>query len=189
MKTSISSLLVIIALLVTSCEKPKELPKVRSISGKYLKLAEGTTAIGGDLNGAFHFMIIPDPLGVPMLAGQSFGGAGYQWNGWIRFPEREQIGFEAKCDRTTVGGSLMIGRTTFDLIKGEVFYLPRDSDPRQIVGSKAGHRDDPDNARRLAEVLKQHQGEQAGAGQPATRPESDSEGSDKPRPEAEGRTR
>ena len=32
-------------------------------------------------------------------------------------------------------------------------------------------------------------GEQAGAGQPATRPESKSEGSDKPQPEAEGRSR
>jgi hypothetical protein len=32
-------------------------------------------------------------------------------------------------------------------------------------------------------------GEQAGTGQPATRPESKSEGSDKPQPEAEGRSR
>ena len=32
-------------------------------------------------------------------------------------------------------------------------------------------------------------GEQAGAGQPATRPESKSEGGDKPQPEAEGRSR
>lgn len=32
------------------------------------------------------------------------------------------------------------------------------------------------------------QGEQAGAGQPATRPESKSEGRDKPQPEAEGRS-
>lgn len=31
--------------------------------------------------------------------------------------------------------------------------------------------------------------EQAGTGQPATRPESKSEGSDKPQPEAEGRSR
>ncbi len=33
------------------------------------------------------------------------------------------------------------------------------------------------------------QAEQAGAGQPATRPESNSEGSDKPQPESEGRSR
>jgi hypothetical protein len=32
-------------------------------------------------------------------------------------------------------------------------------------------------------------GEQGGAGQPATRSESDSEGDDKPHPEAEGRSR
>ncbi len=167
MKPPISSFLVIVALSVTSCEKPKDLPNVGSISGKYLKLAEGTTAIGGDLDRTFHFMIIPDPLGVPMLAGQSTGGAGYSWNGWIRFPGNKQIGFEAMCDRTTVGGSIIIGRSTFDLNKGEVFYLPRDSDPKQILGSKAGQRDDPENAKRLAEVLKQHQaGEQAVPEQP-----------------------
>ena len=33
------------------------------------------------------------------------------------------------------------------------------------------------------------EGEQAGAGQPATRSESDSEGGDKPQPESEGRSR
>jgi hypothetical protein len=33
------------------------------------------------------------------------------------------------------------------------------------------------------------EGEQAGTGQPATRPESDSEGGEKPQPEAEGRSR
>ena len=38
-------------------------------------------------------------------------------------------------------------------------------------------------------LVKKQQSEQAGAGQPATRPESDSEGSDKPQPEAEGRSR
>ena len=38
-------------------------------------------------------------------------------------------------------------------------------------------------------ALDQTKGEQAGAGQPATRSESDSEGDDKPQPEAEGRSR
>jgi hypothetical protein len=38
-------------------------------------------------------------------------------------------------------------------------------------------------------ALKKQQSEQAGAGQPATRSVSDSEGSDKPQPEAEGRSR
>jgi hypothetical protein len=37
--------------------------------------------------------------------------------------------------------------------------------------------------------FKQIQSEQAGTGQPVTRPESDSEGGDKPQPEAEGRFR
>lgn len=36
---------------------------------------------------------------------------------------------------------------------------------------------------------KQYQAEQVGAGQPATRSESDSEGRDKPQPESEGRSR
>jgi hypothetical protein len=39
---------------------------------------------------------------------------------------------------------------------------------------------------RIAEIK---EGEQAGTGQPATRPESKSEGSDKPQPKAEGRSR
>ena len=39
-----------------------------------------------------------------------------------------------------------------------------------------------------ADIQKQ-QSEQAGAGQPATRPESKSEGGDKPQPEAEERSR
>jgi hypothetical protein len=42
--------------------------------------------------------------------------------------------------------------------------------------------------RALAQLKKQ-KAEQAGTGQPATRPESKSEGSDKPQPEAEGRSR
>jgi hypothetical protein len=43
----------------------------------------------------------------------------------------------------------------------------------------------------LAEVIARitEKAEQAGTGQPATRPESKSEGSDKPQPEAEGRSR
>jgi hypothetical protein len=39
------------------------------------------------------------------------------------------------------------------------------------------------------DVENEPQAEQASAGQPATRPESKSEGSDKPQPEAEGRSR
>jgi hypothetical protein len=43
------------------------------------------------------------------------------------------------------------------------------------------------NDKVLAEMIRH--AEQAGTGQPATRPESKSEGSDKPQPEAEGRSR
>jgi hypothetical protein len=38
-------------------------------------------------------------------------------------------------------------------------------------------------------LVKTKRGEQAGTEQPATRPESDSEGGDKPQPESEGRSR
>jgi hypothetical protein len=38
-------------------------------------------------------------------------------------------------------------------------------------------------------TVEDQDGEQAGSGQPATRPESESEGGDKPQPEAEGRSR
>ena len=41
----------------------------------------------------------------------------------------------------------------------------------------------------LSKIKKEQEAEQGGAGQPATRPESKSEGSDKPQPEAEGRSR
>lgn len=145
--------------------------------------------MGGFLDETFHFMIIPDPLGEPMMTSFSMGGAGYSWDGWFRFPDHKYIGFEAKCDRTIEGGSIKIGKAIFDLKNGEVFYLPRDSEPRQIAGSKAGHRDDPQNPNRLSELLKQHQSEHSGTGQPATASELDSEGGDKPQPEVEGRSR
>jgi hypothetical protein len=38
-------------------------------------------------------------------------------------------------------------------------------------------------------IPEENKGEQAGAGQPATRPEAKPEGSEKPQPEAEGRSR
>jgi hypothetical protein len=41
----------------------------------------------------------------------------------------------------------------------------------------------------MADDLKKHKGEQAGAGQPATRPVDEPEGGDKHQPEAEGRSR
>jgi hypothetical protein len=48
----------------------------------------------------------------------------------------------------------------------------------------------PDISDEVSRLLEdQIDAEQAGAGQPATRPESDSEGDDKPQPEAEGRSR
>ena len=48
-----------------------------------------------------------------------------------------------------------------------------------------------DHHARTVSILNRYkpEAEQAGAGQPATRPESDSEGSDKPQPESEGRSR
>lgn len=48
---------------------------------------------------------------------------------------------------------------------------------------------DTDWADRAKTTWKEWKAEQAGAGQPATRPELKSEGSDKPQPEAEGRSR
>lgn len=50
---------------------------------------------------------------------------------------------------------------------------------------------DESRRKELADILQRsrQEAEQAGAGQPATRPESDSEGSDKPQPESEGRSR
>ncbi len=49
--------------------------------------------------------------------------------------------------------------------------------------------DDSTTAMRTEMHLKTHEAEQASAGPPATRSESDSEGGDKPKPESEGRSR
>ena len=48
---------------------------------------------------------------------------------------------------------------------------------------------DATTMQRALAKLKKQKAEQVGAGQPATRPESKSEGSDNPQPEAEGRSR
>lgn len=61
---------------------------------------------------------------------------------------------------------------------------------RAIATSMAGHHDDARIKRFLNSfAANKNQAEQAGAGQPATRPESDSEGGHKPQPESEGRSR
>lgn len=153
-------------LALASCEKPKQEKLPSSQSGKYIQLDERSAAVGGDLDGVFRFMIIHDQSGQPMLSDLASGGAGYRWNGWIRFPNHGQVEFEAKCDRTGKGGPIVIGSTNFDLGKGEVFYLPSGSNPKQILGSTAGRRDDAENVIRLAEILKRHRGEQNAAGQP-----------------------
>ncbi len=46
-----------------------------------------------------------------------------------------------------------------------------------------------DGSDRAVVTLRKQEAEQAGTGQPATRPESKSEGGDKPQPESEGRSR
>lgn len=53
----------------------------------------------------------------------------------------------------------------------------------------AGSTPDPRLASVTATTRTKQEGEQGGAGQPATRSESDSEGGDKPQPESEGRSR
>lgn len=170
MKILTGSFLLVIVLAFTSCEKPNQEHLPHSQSGKYIKLDDGSAAVGGDLDGVFRFMIIHDQSGQPMVSVMGSGGAGYRWNGWISFPEHGQVGFEAKCDRTGKGGPIMIGSTNFDLGKGEVFYLPSGSNPKQILGSTAGRRDDPENVTRLAEILRRHRGEQNVAGQPPLSP-------------------
>lgn len=61
--------------------------------------------------------------------------------------------------------------------------IPLPSEPRLIIGMNWFADDYQDINRRFLES------EQASSGQPATRPESKSEGDDKPQPEAEGRSR
>lgn len=65
-----------------------------------------------------------------------------------------------------------------------ILYLKRSKDGG-YVGALEGEYHDGQAAKRLAKK----QTEQVDAGQPATRPESKSEGGDKPQPDAEGRSR
>lgn len=60
---------------------------------------------------------------------------------------------------------------------------------KQLEGRFEGYRHYNQEAHILIATRRSTKGEQAGAGQPATRPESDSEGSDKPQPASEGRSR
>jgi hypothetical protein len=66
----------------------------------------------------------------------------------------------------------------------------------QRIGDNAKHRESEDKLRKLladkafmSEFGQRYKAVQAGSGQPATRPKSKSEASDKPQPESEGRSR
>jgi hypothetical protein len=82
----------------------------------------------------------------------------------------------------------------------ESFYLDEDAIGQQrfrfLTWTRAGADDeefsvlqDDVDSDAVVSIFKNNKVEQAGAGQPATRSESDSEGGDKPQPEAEGRSR
>jgi hypothetical protein len=134
-----------------SCGK-KKVDVAHAISGKYIPLVDGVTAVGGDLDGVFSFMIVPTEAAQPVLGRQAFGGAGYEWQGVVRFGNSKEVTFEATRDRSATDGSIVIGKSKFDLAKGEIFRVASDSSVTQIPGSKAGRKDDPDNVKRLAEI-------------------------------------
>jgi hypothetical protein len=144
----------------TSCQK-KEAEVVHAIGGNYIPVADGVTALGGDLDGIFSFMIIPTEAAQPMLAGQAFGGLGYRWNGSIRFQNQKRVDFETEYDKEAKEGTIVIGDGKFDLGKGEVFCVASNSSVKQILGSKAGKTNDPGNANRLAEIYGDETSEQA----------------------------
>jgi hypothetical protein len=105
---------------------------------------------------------------------------------WIRGPEREW-----KRTYTTYAPKLVIRNAHFTLnLLGEVAVLNYKPDPTKEkwiqVEREYEAKDIPSLEGLLARIKEAQQG---GTGQPATRPESDSEGGDKPQPEAEGRTR
>lgn len=146
--------------MAASCEK-RESDLVHTVSGKYIPVSDGVTAIGGDLDGVFSFMIIPIEAAEPVLVKQAMGGMGYEWQGSVRFSNRKQVNFEAKCDRTTKENLLIVGSNKFDLGKGEVFLLASDSSLEQIPDSKAGKKNDPDLAKRLAGIFRERTGKPA----------------------------
>jgi hypothetical protein len=82
-----------------------------------------------------------------------------------------------------IGGELMKSNTTKPLTSEEWRSLISSGKLRLIWLAR------PSGDTTVSKAELKQQGEQAGAVQPATRPESNSEGSDKPQPEAEGRSR
>jgi hypothetical protein len=112
-----------------------------------------------------------------------------------------------------IGTKIEIVETVIDLpeflkkfrsvVEGELltyFYygeeLPESKNGRHVVDHNQMYfdRDKDEDVKAFLKGLhsnpnQKNQSEQAGTGQPATRPESKSEGSDKPQPEAEGRSR
>jgi hypothetical protein len=135
-------------LTVASCRK-KETEAVHAISGEYLPLAGGSTGLGGDLDGEFRFVVLPAKGGQAVLGGQAFGGVGYKWSGVIRFQNRKDLPFEVTCDRSATGGTAVFGVASLDLGKGEVLFVASDGSVKQIPGSKAGKKKDPENLKRL----------------------------------------
>ena len=140
-----------VLLTVASCgKKPVERP--HAVSGKYITVAEGVTALGGDLDGVLSFIIVPVGAGQAVLGRQAFGGAGYTWEGVVRFPNRKPLSFKVNCRGIEKEGTVVIGDQTFDLQKGEIFRVASDSSVKQIPGSKAGQKHDLGLAKRLAEI-------------------------------------
>jgi hypothetical protein len=106
---------------------------------------------------------------------------GYEWTGILDADKRVIINHDP-WNWDTIDHDLGSKTSLDGGAFGIVFRLVRDLFPDPSW--------DPDTSRwKRVESEPNQKGEQGGAGQPATRPESKSEGSDKPQPESEGRSR
>ena len=111
------------------------------------------------------------------------------WEGFPRFAEVFTNELGARKVRHVDGPDVRFWDIELEGIRLNLGY---DDFPNGL--SLMSYSDDGDRLlQRIFECLKQAadttKAEQAGAGQPATRPKSKSEGSDKPQPESEGRSR
>ncbi|WP_264489164.1 hypothetical protein [Luteolibacter arcticus] len=140
-----------VILTVASCGK-KTVKAAQAVSGEYITVTEGVTALGGDLDGVLSFIIVPAEAGQVVLGRQAAGGSGFTWDGVVRFQGGKAVDFKVNSPGIGKEGTAVFGDQTFDLQKGEIFRVARDASVKQIPGSKAGRKKDPGTAKRLAEI-------------------------------------
>ena len=108
---------------------------------------------------------------------------GQLWN-FTSFPQKPIVAFERTSDHMGDGRAELMEMGYFELDQSKKFIVLDSVSPSKTRSEKVLVSLDA-----IEVALTKKKAEQAGTGQPATRSQSKSEGSDKPQPEAEGRSR